>query len=216
MLNYTMLFVSIAIALARKRINSIAFTSTFLIIALLTAFNFLVAGLYNLSELRNSSIGGAASISTPYLLRYITIALFATMLYFGFLETRERSWLAKVKEPMELFVALSALWILSSELINWLSLSGYSNSYKLGLSILWGIFAFLLIVLGMWKKKRHLRIGAIVLFSVTLLKFFFYDISHLTPIAKTAVLVALGVLLLVVSFFYHKYRLTIFGPDAEE
>lgn len=216
MLNYTMLFVSIAIALARKRINSIAFTSTFLIIALLTAFNFLVAGLYNLSELRDSSIGGAASISTPYLLRYITIALFATMLYFGFMETRERSWLAKVKEPMELFVALSALWILSSELINWLSLSGYSNSYKLGLSILWGIFAFLLIVLGMWKKKRHLRIGAIVLFSITLLKFFFYDISHLTPIAKTAVLVALGVLLLVVSFFYHKYRLTIFGPDAEE
>jgi len=216
LLNYTMLFVSAVIALSRKKIVSTILTSTFLIIALLTALNFLVAGLYNLSELRDSSIGAASSISTPYLLRYITIALYATMLHLFFYEIKQRSWLTKFINFAELFVALSALWVLSSELINWLSLSGYGNSYKLGLSILWGLYAFMLIVIGMWKKKRHLRIGAIVLFSITLLKFFFYDISHLSTIAKTVVLVSLGVLLLVVSFFYHKYRITIFGPDTEE
>ncbi len=53
----------------------------------------------------------------------------------------------------------------------------YSASNKLALSILWGIYALLLIILGIWKKKKHLRIGAIALFAVTLIKLFFYDIS---------------------------------------
>jgi uncharacterized membrane protein len=81
-----------------------------------------------------------------------------------------------------------------------------SQSYKLGLSILWGIYALLLIVLGIGKKKKHLRIGAIVLFAVTLLKLFFYDISQLDTISKTIVFVSLGILLLIISFLYNKYR----------
>jgi len=56
------------------------------------------------------------------------------------------------------------------------------------------------------EKKKHLRLGAIVLFGVTLLKLFFYDISHLNTIAKTIVFVSLGVLLLVISFLYNKFR----------
>lgn len=216
LLDYTMLFVSATIAVVQKRFTSKTLSLSMLVVTLLTAINFLIPGLYDLSQLRDSYTEATMSMWIPYLMRYITIALFATMLHFSYWEINRTSWLVKVKNPAELFVATAGLWVLSSELINWLSLSGYSNSYKLGLSILWGVFAFLLIVVGMWKRKRHLRIGAIVLFSATLLKFFFYDISHLTPIAKTVVLVALGVLLLVVSFFYHKYRHTIFGPDTEE
>ena len=82
----------------------------------------------------------------------------------------------------------------------------FSQSYKLGLSILWGVYALLLIALGIWKKKKHLRIGAIALFAVTLIKLFFYDISYLDTIAKTIVFVSLGVLLLIISFLYNKYK----------
>jgi uncharacterized membrane protein len=81
-----------------------------------------------------------------------------------------------------------------------------TQSYKLGLSILWGVCALILIALGIWKKKKHLRIGAIALFGVTLVKLFFYDISHLDTIAKTIVFVALGILLLIISFLYNKYK----------
>ncbi|MEP5635471.1 MAG: DUF2339 domain-containing protein, partial [Maribacter dokdonensis] len=83
---------------------------------------------------------------------------------------------------------------------------GSNQSYKLGLSILWGVYALLLIALGIWKKKKYLRVGAIVLFSITLIKLFFYDNSSLNTIAKTIVFVSLGVLLLIISFLYNKYK----------
>jgi uncharacterized membrane protein len=76
----------------------------------------------------------------------------------------------------------------------------------LGLSILWGIYALWLISLGIWKQKKHLRIGAIVLFGLTLVKLFVYDISHLDTISKTIVFVSLGVLLLIISFLYNKFK----------
>ena len=87
-----------------------------------------------------------------------------------------------------------------------MDLAGSNQSYKLGLSILWGVYALLLIALGIWKKKKYLRVGAIVLFSITLIKLFFYDISSLNTIAKTIVFVSLGVLLLIISFLYNKYK----------
>jgi len=63
-----------------------------------------------------------------------------------------------------------------------------------------------LIVLGIWRKKKYLRIGAIALFGITLIKLFFYDLSQLDTIAKTVVFISLGVLLLIISFLYHKYK----------
>ena len=110
------------------------------------------------------------------------------------------------KVPFEIVMHISIIWISSSELLNWMDLSGSEQSYKLGLSILWGLYALLLIALGIWKKKKHLRIGAIILFSFTLIKLFFYDISSLNTISKTIVFVSLGVLLLIISFLYNKYK----------
>jgi uncharacterized membrane protein len=78
--------------------------------------------------------------------------------------------------------------------------------YRLGLSILWGVYALLLVVIGIWKNKKQLRIEAIALFAITLLKLFFYDMSRLGTIRKTIVFLSLGVLLLVISFLYNKFR----------
>jgi uncharacterized membrane protein len=65
----------------------------------------------------------------------------------------------------------------------------------------------------MWKHKKHLRIAAIVLFTATLLKLFFIDIVHYSTISKTIVFVALGVLLLIISFLYNKYKNEIEDED---
>jgi uncharacterized membrane protein len=107
------------------------------------------------------------------------------------------------------------LWIASSELLNWMDIYNVQNSYKLGLSILWGTYALILIVLGIYKKKKHLRIGAIVLFAATLVKLFFYDIASLDTISKTIVFVSLGVLLLIISFLYNKFKDVIFAEDEK-
>lgn len=98
------------------------------------------------------------------------------------------------------------LSVLTNELVTWLSVAGYQNSFKLGVSLLWGFYAFVLIYFGIFKRKKHLRIGAIVLFAITLLKLFLYDISHLNTLSKIIVFICLGVLLLVISFLYNKFK----------
>jgi uncharacterized membrane protein len=112
------------------------------------------------------------------------------------------------KIVFDLLFHIAILWIATSELINLMDLSGSSESYKLGISIFWGIYSLLLIALGIWKQKKYLRIGAIVLFSITLMKLFFYDISHLNTISKTIVFLSLGILLLIISFLYNKFKIS--------
>ena len=112
----------------------------------------------------------------------------------------------KFKIAFDFLLYTSILWIASSELINLMDIAESTQSYKLGLSILWGVYALLLIVLGIWKKKKHLRLGAMALFAITLIKLFFYDLSQLDTISKTILFVSLGILLLIISFLYNKYK----------
>ena len=177
----------------------------------LTLVVFLTQGLYVLSELRESYLeqttsqyyeSGVFNIG----IRYVSFAFVALTLIVCYKYIRQDFMQRDFKKAFDFVVHISVLWIASSELINWMDIAESSQSYKLGLSILWGIYALLLIALGIWKNKKHLRIGAIILFGVTLIKLFFYDISHLDTIAKTIVLVSLGILLLVISFLYNKYK----------
>ena len=73
-----------------------------------------------------------------------------------------------------------------------------------------------LIVLGIIHKKLHLRIFAISLFAITLIKLFVYDIANLDTISKTVVFISLGVLLLIVSFLYTKYKNFIFDEEVKK
>ena len=106
--------------------------------------------------------------------------------------------------------------MLSSELLHWMDIAGFGDSYKMNLSILWGTYSLLLIILGIWKRKKQLRIGGIALFGLTLVKLFFYDIADLDTISKTIVFVSLGLLLLVISFLYNKYTKQIEHESKDE
>jgi len=85
---------------------------------------------------------------------------------------------------------------------------GYAeNLYsKAGLSIVWGLSSFTLIWLGLQKKVKTLRVIALLLFGLTLLKLFAYDIKNIPPGGKIAAFILLGVLLLVVSFMYQRIK----------
>lgn len=208
---YTMLFVSLLSLLNSFKIKNKVLGIVATCSSLLVALEFLSIGLYTLSELRENFLSQELSkyfeIGDYNLyIRYIGFAFFA-FLFFA-IRTLVRQDFMKInyKIPFEIVMHITIVWISSSELLNWMDLSGSEQSYKLGLSILWGLYALLLIALGIWKKKKHLRISAIILFSFTLIKLFFYDISSLNTISKTIVFVSLGVLLLIISFLYNKYK----------
>ena len=147
------------------------------------------------------------------LIRYISFVFFSLIIFSSYKYIKQTFMKSNLRMVFDFVLYGSVLWIASSELIHWLDMSDSAESYKLGLSILWGVCSLLLIVLGIWKKKKYLRIGAISIFGVTLLKLFFYDISHLDTIAKTIVFISLGVLLLIISFLYNKYKQIIFDEN---
>lgn len=214
LLNYSLLFFSLLALVNFKKIRSRNLGFINIALCLFVLFLFIADGLYILSDLRESYVN--QTLSEYYNrgplnigIRYISFAFVALSLYALYSYLKQdfmQPWSSKLKVGFDLLVHTVVLWIISSELINWMDIMHFSQSYKLGLSILWGVYALLLIVLGIWKKKKHFRVAAIVLFAITLLKLFFYDIANLDTIAKTIVFVSLGVLLLVVSFLYNKFK----------
>lgn len=174
---------------------------------------FLTGGLFSLQTLQQNYLSQATAeyytISNfNIIIRYIALLFFGGFLFITyryFIKDQKGVNLTVIKD-LVLYTIL--LVITSSEVIYWvdMNMGAFNNSNKLGLSILWGIYALFLITLGIWKRKKHLRITAIILFGITLVKLFFYDLSHLSTIAKTIVLVSLGLLLLLISFLYNKYK----------
>ena len=183
-------------------------------------FVFLLSGLYILSELRVSYLDENPSeyyeIGVFHIIiRYFSFAFLAVTLFVSYKYIQETFMKFTNKMLFSILFHIAIVWVLSSELINVMDLSGSAQSHKLGLSIFWGLYSLYLIALGIWKKKKYLRIAAIALFSITLIKLFFYDISHLGTLSKTIVFVSLGILLLIISFLYNKFKHSI-SDDVED
>jgi len=86
---------------------------------------------------------------------------------------------------------------------------------KTGLPILWGLCSFVCMWLGMRHKYRPLRIFSLVLFMITLLKLFLFDIRDIPIAGKIAAFFCLGVLLLVVSFMYQRLKKIIIDHEGK-
>lgn len=185
-----------------------------IICTLISLFIAETVGIYTLGQLREIYIERTSNklfqIGFGYVLvRYLLFGLVAFGIYtlFKYRKQQFMNPLNKyLKLTTEFTLYVSILCFLSNELITWLDLAGNKSVFKLGLSILWGVYALFLIYLGIYKRKKYLRIGAITLFAITLLKLFFYDIANMNTIAKTIVFISLGVLLLLISFLYNKFK----------
>ena len=210
-INYSLLFLTVLSFVNFKKLKNQQLGFINLGFNTLAIVVFLTTGLYALSELRESYL--AKTLSEYYHkgifnigIRYISFTFVSVLLIACYNYIRQEFIKSDLKMAFDFLLHTSILWVVSSELINWMDIAESNQSYKLGLSILWGVYSLLLIALGIWKNKKHLRIVAIALFAVTLIKLFLYDISHLDTIAKTILFVSLGILLLIISFLYNKYK----------
>jgi uncharacterized membrane protein len=76
----------------------------------------------------------------------------------------------------------------------------------MGLSILWTLYAFAAMAVGMRRHVAAFRIGAIALFGLTVAKVFLVDLSELDAIYRILSFLVLGAVLLAASFLYARYR----------
>lgn len=219
-IDYTLLFVAALAFVNAWKLKKYQFAPVNFALAAIALFVFLTIGLYEIGELRESYLLQTSADSFArgvfhIFIRYVSY-FFVAGLFAAVYDLMRRQFVTEKLLPnksgfvLDLAFYGSLWWLASSELINLLELFGVGQADRLGLSILWGFYALVLIVLGIWRNKKHLRLGAFVLSGLTLVKLFFYDIAFLDTISKTVVFVSLGVFLLLISFLYNKYKHLIF------
>jgi uncharacterized membrane protein len=74
------------------------------------------------------------------------------------------------------------------------------------LSALWGVVGVAALFAGLRRQSMRVRVGALALLLVTVLKVFVYDLSTLTSIYRVASFFVLGILLLGGAFAYQRLR----------
>jgi len=128
---------------------------------------------------------------------------------------------AKVTVPVFFIVSnFLTLWLLSAEILNAFDHSLYHLSYndKIGnpgdslrnfqnLSItgLWAFYAVIALVIGIIKRIRFLRLGALALLLIAIAKVFVYDVFKLAMVYRIVAFVGLGLLLLASGYLYQRY-----------
>jgi uncharacterized membrane protein len=89
------------------------------------------------------------------------------------------------------------------------------NMEQLSLSMLWLLYGIALIVVGIWRRKRGMRMLAIVILGTAILKIFIYDLSFLQTLYRIFSFMGLGVILLAASYLYQRYKSFIIGDGAD-
>ncbi|MCE5264067.1 MAG: DUF2339 domain-containing protein [Deltaproteobacteria bacterium] len=152
------------------------------------------------------------------------IAGFYVLLYFTARNRDERGLYGGRHAPAIIFVITQALslMLLSTEVHDFFGFRspgrnlrwGSSHyAYQLSLSVLWALYASLLTGVGIFKRIRGARIMGILLLGATVLKVFWMDLSALQTFYRIVSFIVLGLLLLVVSYGYNRFKHIIFGED---
>jgi uncharacterized membrane protein len=134
----------------------------------------------------------------------------------GKLQSLERRLIAGLVVAANLLI----LFFLTTEIANSFEVSYYRASehgarrdirsrMQLAISALWGLYSIVLVTIGIVRKFQPIRLLAIVLFGVTILKVFLVDLREMEKVYRIIASIGLGVVLLAVSMMYQKYRAQI-------
>jgi uncharacterized membrane protein len=72
-------------------------------------------------------------------------------------------------------------------------------------SIAWGLFALLLLIVGMRKRTAPARYAGLGLLGITVVKLFFHDLSQLDQLYRIGAFIVVAVIAIVASFLYQRF-----------
>ncbi len=94
------------------------------------------------------------------------------------------------------------VWLFSAEVIHYFNTS-------LALTLVWTIYAVLLLVVGLLRQWRIVRLWALTLLVIPILKVFIYDVFTLQTVYRIIAFTVLGVLLIASGYLYNRYNQSI-------
>lgn len=80
------------------------------------------------------------------------------------------------------------------------------NGKQLSISLVWLVYAIALMVAGIVRHARTVRVAALGLAGLAVAKIFLYDLSFLTTPYRIGSFIGLGVVLMMVSFLYQRFK----------
>ena len=213
---YKAAYIILLLAIAYKLNNKVYSIISSIISAIIITI-FFVSLSTTFVHSRTDYIDGFEHSTIPIIFRWIAISAIyvANVLLLIVVRRFNNSWLNKISLATFIF---TILYLLSADLDTIAVLvSGNEDilihTHKTGYAILWGISSFILMVIGMRKKIKIVRLLSLALFAITLIKLFVYDISNISEGGKIIAFILLGVLLLVISFMYQKLRKLVNEDD---
>jgi len=173
----------------KLNINSLRYSSY--IVGAITAFKTLMIDSWRLNKFVITNISG----STRF---FSFLAAIITFYFVAWYLNRNKNCLTKNEE----FISNIYLWagfILTFFLV-------LLEMEKFWVSLGWITLATIILLFGFYFGKKQLRLQGIVLFGITTLKVFLYDTNSLDPLYRTISFIILGIILLLASFIYTKFK----------
>ncbi len=85
------------------------------------------------------------------------------------------------------------------------------KAQNLSLTGLWAFYAVILLIIGIVKRSRFVRVIGLTLLAVPIIKVFAYDVIALEQVYRIIAFVGLGVLLITSGYLYQRYSKSIKG-----
>ena len=159
--------------------------------------------------------------------RVITFIISITALYLvAYLLRRNRNVATEWVDPTRFLLVTAnflTVWLLSFELWNYFDtqivnvprndvrFTALQSARNLSLTGLWTIYAVALLVVGITKRWRLVRLWGLSFLIVPIGKVFIYDVWALEAVYRIVAFVGLGLLLLTSGYLYQRYSKNITG-----
>lgn len=233
---YVVLFlVGIRIVMNSLKLEFLSWTTRFLTIIMLfgvVAFPHIAVG-----NVRDNWLMGMEHSFRPFMAHYVYLA---GIIFLGFNLLRDYNKSETIHpEHRNLYLWLLSgisIFILSAELDHSMVMSyalnpenpqwradavqpninhGLTLSHKVGFPIIWGIGSFLMMIIGMRRKNRQVRIISLVLMGGVVVKLGLLGFFGESQTGKILAFVLCGVILLTVSFMYQRLRKFILTDEQQ-
>lgn len=138
------------------------------------------------------------------------LCLFAGAYWFG--EPRERTYERYGAPLLYTLSGIVLFLLLNIEIADYFSIGptltfSFAGNFARDMTytISWSLFAFMMLILGMFKQIRALRFAAVALLCLALAKLFFHDLDSLNQLYRIAAFVSVAIIAIVASFAYQRF-----------
>jgi len=219
---YTVLYIAVLAFIYRQRLTKQSTGSLifrllyFFIILFILTFSFLTTGL------RYHVFVSDAYSTSHFLIHFLALPAIAYIIFL--LIKNIRKVLPNLFNVFCWTMVIASVILLSIETDNiMILLFGNEENYDsllydihtFGYPILWGIIAMILMIWGLNRKEVLLRKISLIFFGLIIVKFYAYDVWHMSQTGRIVSFVLLGVILLLVSFLQQKIK-TLVKEDEEK